>query len=333
MDLSTRYLGLELANPFMPGASPMVDDLDTVRRLEDAGAAAIVMHSLFEEQIEQEQLGISSALDAPRDTFAEASNLLPEPDEFALGPGEYLEQLRLVRDAVDIPVIGSLNGTAAGRWLDYAQLMEEAGSDALELNIYQVATDAETTAERMEREVLQMVEEVRGKISIPVAVKLSPFYTAMAHFAQELDEIGANGLILFNRFYQPDIDVEEIIVDRRLVLSDPSELPLRLRWLAILHGRLKCSLALTGGVHQAVDAVKAVMCGADVVQIVSALLKWGPEHLGVVRRDFETWLEEHEYDSLNQLKGSLSLERCPDPGVFERANYMHILQSLGGLGF
>lgn len=333
MDLSTRYLGLDLPHPFMPGASPMVDDLDTVRRLEDAGAAAIVMHSLFEEQIEQEQIAVLAALDSPRDTFAEASSFLPEPDEFALGPGEYLEQLRLVREAVDVPVIGSLNGTEAGRWLDYAQAIEEAGAHAIELNIYQVATDPTTTARRMEREVLQMVEEVRGRVSIPVAVKLSPFYTAMANFAQELDEVGADALILFNRFYQPDIDVEEIIVDRRLVLSDPSELPLRLRWLAILHGRLKCSLALTGGVHQAVDAVKAIMCGADVIQVVSALLKWGPEHLGVVRRDFENWLEDHEYDSLRQLKGSLSLERCPDPAAFERANYMHILQSLGGVGF
>ncbi len=333
MNLSTRYLGLDLPHPFMPGASPMVDDLDTVRRLEDAGAAAIVMHSLFEEQIEREQLGVLSALETPQNSFSEAGSFLPEVDEFALGPEEYLEQLRLVREAVSVPVIGSLNGTDAGRWLDYAGAIESAGADALELNIYHVATDPAATSELLERQVLRMVEEVRSRISIPVAVKLSPFYTALAHFARRLDQAGAAGLVLFNRFYQPDVDLDEIDVDRRLVLSDPTELPLRLRWLAVLHGRIDGSLAVTGGVHRGADAIKAVLCGADAVQMVSALLKWGPEHLDQVRRELEQWLQEHEYESLQELRGALSLERCPDPAAFERANYMQMLQSLGGLGF
>lgn len=326
MDLSTRYLGIDLPHPFMPGASPMVEDLDTVRQLEDAGAAAIVMSSLFEEQIVHEQVSTAVSMEAPADSFPEALSYLPEPDNLPLGPEEYLEQLRRIRQAVDIPVIGSLNGTTKGRWLEYARLIEEAGATALELNIYLLATDPQESAQQIEQRTLEVVREVREKIDIPIAVKLSPFYTALAHFAQKLEEAGADGLVLFNRFYQPDIDVEELDVERALELSNSSELLLRLRWLAILSPQVGCSLAVTGGVHTPTDAVKAVMSGAHAVQIVSALLRWGPDYLASIRQRTEEWLAEHEYESLNQMLGSMSLARCPDPAAYERTNYMHILQ-------
>ncbi len=326
MDLSTRYLGLDLPHPFMPGASPLVDDLDTVRRLEDAGAAAIVMHSLFEEQLMREQIATDWHMSAPADSFAEALSYLPDPESFSLGPEGYLEQLGRIRRAVAVPVIGSLNGTTLGGWLEYARLIEEAGADALELNVYRLAADPDESGDEIERQTIEMVRAVRDKVRIPLAVKLSPFYTAFAHFARRLDEAGADGLVLFNRFYQADIDLEELEAVRTLQLSDSSELLLRLRWLAILSGRLEASLAVTGGVHTAVDAVKAVLCGADAVQLVSALLRHGPEHLAAIRRDTEEWLVEHEYESLAQMRGSMNLERCPDPEAYERANYMHILQ-------
>lgn len=327
MDLSTRYLGFELPHPFMPGASPLVDDLDTVRRLEDAGAAAIVMHSLFEEQIRREQVATARFLDAPAESFAEALTYLPTPETFALGPEQYLEQLRRIKRAVRIPVIASLNGSTEGGWLSYARLLEQAGADALELNVYSLATDFDESGEILERRTLQMLSAVKHAVSIPVAVKLSPFYSSLAHFARRLEEYGADGLVLFNRFYQPDLDIEALEVAPTLRLSDPSELLLRLRWLAILSGRVRPSLAVSGGVHSAVDAIKAVMAGADAVQVVSALLKNGPDRLRTLRQDLALWLEEHEYDSLAQMKGSLSLLRCPDPAAHERANYMTILQS------
>ncbi len=327
MDLRTTYLGLELPHPLMPGASPLVDDLDAVRRLEDAGAAAIVMSSLFEEQIEREQLATASYLEGPANSFAEALSYLPAPPAYALGPERYLDQLRRVREAVTIPVVASLNGTRSGRWLDYAAQMEEAGAHALELNVYRLATDPAESGAEIEHRTEEMVSELASRVSLPIAVKLSPFYSALAHFARRLAVAGADGLVLFNRFYQPDIDVEELEVIRSLHLSDPSELLLRLRWLAILAGRLEVSLAATGGVHSGLDVVKAVMAGADAVQVVSCLLRRGPEHLAVLRAELETWLEEHEYDSLAQMRGSLSLERCPDPAAYERANYIEILQS------
>jgi len=327
MDLSTRYLGFDLPHPLMPGASPLSDDLDAVRRLEDAGAAAIVMHSLFEEQIEQEQILAFEATESHAHSFHEATSFLPPADAFSLGPGEYLEQIRRIKEAVRVPVIASLNGASLGGWLRYAELMQQAGADALELNVYTLATRAEETAETIERRTLEMVASVRQSLTIPLAVKLSPFYTSLANFAARLDDAGPAGMILFNRFYQPDIDVEELEVRRRLQLSDASELPLRLRWLAILSGRTRASLAVTGGVHSVGDAVQALMAGADAVQMVSALLRHGPEHLARVRRELGEWLEQHEYDSLFQLKGSMNLQRCPDPQAYERANYMLMLQS------
>ncbi len=327
MDLRTSYLGLELAHPLMPGASPLVDDLDTVRRLEDAGASAIVMHSLFEEQLTGEMLATHAAIDGQSDSFAEALSFLPSPSDFRLGPEEYLEQIRKVKQAVKVPVVASLNGTTLGGWLAYARMMEEAGADALELNVYQLATDPEETSQSIERRTLAMVRAVAGAVMIPVAVKLSPFYTSIANFATQIEEAGADGRVLFNRFYQPDVDIEELEVKTGLRLSDSSELLLRLRWLAILSGKLKASLAVTGGVHSAVDVIKAIMCGADTVQVVSALLRHGPYYLKFILDDLTRWLEEHEVDSLDEIRGNMSLERCPDPRQFERTNYMKVLSS------
>ena len=326
MNLATTYLGLALPHPLMPGASPLVDDLDMVRRLEDAGAAAIVMHSLFEEQITAEEQAAAQVA-GHGDSFGEALSYLPGSPPFALGPDRYLEQLRRIREAVAVPVIASLNGVTASGWLEYARLLEQAGAHALELNVYHVATDPTETAAAVEARVLDVLRAVRAAVRIPLAVKLSPFYSALGHLAQELDLLGADGLVLFNRFYQPDIDPEALEVVPALQLSDSTELRLRLRWLAILHGRVRLGLAASGGVHTGLDALKAVMAGAHAVQLVSALLRRGPEHLAVVRADLTHWLEEHEYESLAQARGSMSLLRCPDPAAFERANYLHVLQS------
>lgn len=330
MDLSTTYLGFPLPHPFVAGASPLADDLDTVRRLEDAGVAAVVMRSLFEEQITHEQMAVAHYLDAPSESFAEALSYLPSPDTFVLGPEEYLEHLQKLKATVSVPVIASLNGATDGGWLGYARLMEDAGADALELNVYTLASDFDESGETTELRTLHMLELVKRSIGIPVAVKLGPFYTSFAAFARRLAETGADGLVLFNRFYQPDIDVETLEVSPLLRLSNSEELLLRLRWLAVLSGRIDASLAVTGGVHTAVDAVKAVMAGADAVQVVSTLLRHGPEHLARLRRELALWLEEHEYDSLAQMKGSMNLLRCPNPAAHSRANYMTILQSWRG---
>jgi dihydroorotate dehydrogenase (fumarate) len=326
MDLSTTYLGFKLPNPLMPGASPLVDDLDTVKRLEDAGAAAIVMHSLFEEQITREQLGHLHAVEMHEDSFAEALSYFPQPQEYRLGPEAYLEQIRKIKAMVKVPVIASLNGTSPAGWLDYAKLIEQAGADALELNVYYLATQAWETSESVERRTLEAVRVVTGAVKIPVAVKLSPFYSALANLAKQLDEAGADALVLFNRFYQPDIDVEELEVVPSLQLSDSSELLLRLRWLAILSGHVKGSLACSGGVHSPLDAIKAVMAGAHAVQLVSALLKREPAYLQTVRSGMERWMEEHEYSSLSQMHASMSHQKSPNPQALERANYMRILQ-------
>ncbi len=299
MDLSTRYLGLDLAHPFMPGASPLDEDLDMVLRLEDAGAAAIVMHSLFEEEIVTR----------------------------GLAPERYLEQLLRIKRRVHIPVIASLNGTTAEGWLEYARLIERAGADALELNFYHVATDLSEDAAAIERRVVDIVAVLKESIAIPLAVKLSPFYSSLPHLAAQLDRLGADGLVLFNRFYQPDIDPERGEAVPHLHYSDSSELLLRLHWIAILSGRVKASLALSGGVHEPIDAVKAVMAGADSVQLVSALMKGGPGRLTLVRDGFARWGDEHEYASIGEMRGSVSRARCAHPHSFERGNYLHLLRA------
>ena len=326
MDLSTRYLGLDLPHPLMVGASPLVDEMDTVRRLEDAGCAAIVMHSLFEEQITREQLGTEMDMELHADSFAEALSYFPQPQEYRLGPEQYLEQIRRIKGAVKAPVIGSLNGTTPAGWLNYAKLIEQAGADALELNVYYLATQAWETSDGVERRTLESIKAVKESVKIPVSVKLSPFYSSLANFAKQLADAGADGLVLFNRFYQPDIDVEELEVVPSLQLSDSSELLLRLRWLAILSGHFKGSLACSGGVHSHLDAIKAVMAGADGVQLVSALLRRGPEYLATVREGMVRWMEEHEYASIEQMRASMSHNNSPNPQALERANYMRILQ-------
>ncbi|UEM03473.1 dihydroorotate dehydrogenase-like protein [Skermanella rosea] len=326
MDLRTRYLGFELPHPIMPGASPLVDDLDMVRRLEDAGASAIVMHSLFEEQISGEQLAAVHAAERPADSFAEALSYLPPLDGFALGPEGYLEQIRRIKGAVGVPVIASLNGVSRSGWIRYAKLMEEAGADALELNVYAVAADPNEPGQVVEDRLVGVAVAVRRAVAIPVAVKLSPFFSSVAAVVRRLEDVGIDGVVLFNRFYQPDIDIEALEVTPRVQLSDPSELLLRLHWLAILSGRIRPALAASGGVHRVEDVVKAVMAGAHAVQTVSALLRHGPEHLTVLKDGLRRWMEERDYASLEQMQGSMNLRRCPDPAAFERANYMRVLQ-------
>lgn len=326
MDLSTTYMGFKLAHPLVPGASPLVDDLDTVKKLEDAGAPMIVMHSLFEEQIVAEQMSTSRNVDNPGESYAEALSYLPSPEDFRLGPEQYLEQIHKIKKIVKVPIIGSLNGTTVGGWLRYAKLIEEAGADGLELNLYDLATDLNEAGAQVESRGLEVVREIKKNLRIPLAVKLSPFYSSIANYGKQLDEIGVDGLVLFNRFYQPDIDVEQLEL-LRLNLSSSTELLMRLRWIAVFSGRINASLACTGGVHTAVDAIKAIMAGSHCVQLVSALLQKGPGYLKTLHDEMEHWLEEHEYESVRQMQGSMSLLRCPNPKMYERANYVQILNS------
>jgi dihydroorotate dehydrogenase (fumarate) len=327
MDLSTTYLGMSLPHPMIAGASPLSDEIDTVKRLEDAGSAAIVLRSLFEEQIVREQMAEMRYQNGTDESFAEATSYFPNPELFVLGPDEYLNHLFRVKQAVRIPVIASLNGCTPGGWLSYGRLMEQGGADALELNVYHAALYPEKSGAEIEQEAVVMVREVKGSVRIPVAVKLSPFFTSFAHFALQLDREGADGLVLFNRFYEADIDVQELQVTRALHLSDSSELLLRLRGIAALAPRVKGSLAVTGGVHTALDVVKATMAGAHVTQMVSALLQHGPEHLRQVRTSLEEWMEENQWSSLAEMRGNMGVDKAPNPQAYERANYMMMLQS------
>jgi dihydroorotate dehydrogenase (fumarate) len=330
MDLSTSYLGFSLPHPFMPGASPLVDDLDTVRRLEDAGAAALVMHSLFEEQIAPGSFQKLRAREPGATPPGEPGFRLPGAADFALGPDEYLEQIRRIKASVRVPLIASLNGTSAHGWLRYASLIQQAGADALELNLYSLATEPNDAAQEIEARSIEIVRTVKQGVGIPLAVKLSPSYTALPHLAVRLADAGAEALVLFNRFYQPDVDVEQLRLARTLQLSTPAELSLRLRWLAILFGRVRAALAVSGGVHAASDAAKAVLCGAQAVQVVSALLQRGPGHLRTLRQDLGRWVERLGCDSLRQLVGRLALLSCPDASAHERASYMLVLQGYEG---
>ncbi|MEW6487106.1 MAG: dihydroorotate dehydrogenase-like protein [Thermodesulfobacteriota bacterium] len=327
MDLSTTYLGLKLSNPLIPGASPLTDDLGTAKRLEDAGAPALVLPSLFEEQIENEQFREVQDVEAAEGTFAEALTYFPRRDEYrVIGPDRYLEIVRKVKEAAGVPVIASLNGVSDGTWVDYARLCQEAGADALELNVYLVAADPDVAGSTVEDRIVRAARAVKTAVRIPVAVKLSPYFSSLPHMAKRLEETGADGLVLFNRFYQPEIDPEALEVVPKLRLSDSSELLLRLRWLAILSGRVNLSLGATGGAHTAADAVKAIMAGAHGVQMVSALLRNGPAHLTKVRDELSAWMEAHGYESVAQMRGCMNLSRSPNPAAFERANYIKVLQ-------
>ena len=322
VDLSTSYMGLKLANPFMTGASPLGDHLDTVRQLEDAGCAAIVLHSLFEEQISQEKSGRIRHMDPLDRQFATVLSYFPEPESYALGPDDYLEHVRRVKAAVNIPIIGSLNGTTAESWLKFAKLLEQAGADAIELNTYEVITDVDQTGLAVEHGLKQIVDDLKHELKIPVAVKLSPFFTAFGNVARELDRAGADGLVLFNRFLQPDIDIRHMAVWPHLELSDSAELLLRIRWLAILRGRLRCSLAVTGGVATPNDGIKSLLAGADVVQMVSAILRHGPSYFTLMRDELSRWMESLEFARLDDVRGRLSLAKTEAPSAFERAQYI-----------
>ncbi len=326
MDLTTRYLGLELKNPCMPGASPLVADLDTVRRLEDAGAAAIVLYSLFEEQIVQEQVASARARHTEQ-SFAEALSYLPDPEDFRLGPDEYLALIGKVKDAVSVPVIASLNGSSPSGWVRYAKQIEQAGADALELNTYELAHSLNDSSEQIEQHTVDLVTEMRAATRIPFAVKLLPVYAGLPAFASRLADAGAHGLVLFNRMYHPSIDLEELEMHAVHPLSHPGELSVRLRWLGMISPRVALSLACSGGVHSAEGALRALMCGADVVQVVSALLRHGPDYLGIIIQGIESWLEEKQYNSLSELRGSMSLLRCPDPRAYTRVNYIQTLRA------
>ena len=326
MKLDTTYLGMRLPHPLVVGSGPLGDDLDLVKALEDAGAAAIVLRSLYEEEITGEQIDAFLNTEGHGDSSAEAGSYFPEP-ESALGPEEYLEHLRRVKRAVDIPVIASLNGSTLGNWLSVARLLEQAGADALELNIYHAASNPNISANEVERNAVEIVREVKRGLRIPVAVKLTPLLTAFAHFATQLDAAGADGLVLFTRFHDVDIDVYELEVVRSIKLSESSDLQLPLRGTAALAGRIKASLAISGGVHTALDVVKATMAGAHVTQIVSALLRNGPAHLRTIRSDLEAWLEKNEWNTLEEMRGNMGFERISDPEAYERNNFRMALRS------
>lgn len=324
--LATDYLGLRLTTPFVIGASPLAENTETLQRLEADGAGAVVMHSLFEEQLTRETAAADELIDLPADSFGEALSYFPASSDYAVGPDEYLDRIAVLKRALSIPVIASLNGCTVGGWVSHAALMEEAGADALELNIYDVVTDLDTTSEDVERRLFDIVVAVRERITMPLCVKLAPFYTSLPNVVRRLEMVGVQGVTLFNRFYQPDLDIEELAVEPRLFLSTSSELLLRLRWLAILHGATPISLALSGGVHKCTDAVKAIMSGADAIQIVSLILRHGPGAFGALVADFTAWMAAHEYESVAQMRGCLSHRNCPDPAGFERANYLRVLQ-------
>ena len=327
MDLSTTYMGLELKNPIVPSASPLSRDLGSIKAMEDAGASAIVMYSLFEEQIIHEQRELEYLLTQGAESYQEAMSYFPEVHEFNAGPEQYLELIRKAREATDIPIIGSLNGVSEGGWLDYATLIEQAGASALELNIYYVATDPNYAAVDIERMHINDLKRVKETVNIPVAMKLSPYFSSFANFAREMDNAGADALVLFNRFYQPDFDLEQLEVVPTVNLSTSQEGRLPLRWIAILHGKIKASLAATTGVHSASDAIKMLLAGADVAMMCSALLHHGPKHITIVLRELEDWLEERGYESVERMKGSLSQQHVSEPAAFERANYMKALNS------
>ncbi|HMD13086.1 MAG TPA: dihydroorotate dehydrogenase-like protein [Bacteroidota bacterium] len=327
MDLSTHYLGLKLKNPIVPSAGPLSRTLDSMKRLEDAGAAAIVMYSLFEEQIAHETSELFHYLSYGTESFAEALTYFPDVQQYNLGPEEYIELLHRAKNSLEIPVIASLNGISVGGWISYAKKLEEAGADAIELNIYYIPTDPVLSGSDVEDRYLEVVDAVKRTVAIPIAVKLSPFFSALSNMARRLENAGADGLVLFNRFYQPDIDIDGLEVRPNIILSTPQAMRLPLRWIAILHGRVRAHLAATGGIHTHEDVLKLLMAGADVTMMCSALLQHGPTHITEVLHAIESWMIEHEYLSVQQMKGSMSQRSVADPSAFERANYMKALNT------
>lgn len=327
MDLSTTYLGMKLRTPLVPSASPLSEEIDGIKRLEDNGAPAVILYSLFEEQLVLERLELDYRLTEGTESFAEATTFMPEPVEFHLGPEGYLEHIRRAKEATDIPIIASLNGMTAGGWTDYARLIEQAGADALELNIYYIPTSTDLSGVDVEQTYLDIVKMVKAVVRIPVAVKLSPFFSNLANMARRLDEAGANALVLFNRFYQPDIDLENLSVRPNVILSTPQALRLPMRWVAILYGRIKADLGATSGIHTAHDVIKMLMAGANVTMLCSVLMRHGIERIRMIEEGVRLWMEEHEYESVEQMRGSMSQQSCADPSEFERAQYMRALRT------
>ena len=327
MDLRTKYMGLDLKNPLVHSASPLSASVDSIKRLEEAGAAAVVMFSIFEEQLKQESAFIESALNSGTDSFAEALSYFPTHGEYIVGPDHYLEIIHKAKQATQIPIIGSLNGTSNEGWVKYARQIQEAGADGLELNIYHIPTDPNQTAADIEKRYIDVVKAVKAQVSIPVAVKLSPFFSSMANMAQQFDKAGADALVLFNRFYQPDFDLNEMEVVTSLSLSTPYEIRLPLMWIAILHGRVKASIGATRGVHSHIEILKYIMAGADAVMATSALLRHGVGHVTLMLNELTRWMDEHEYASVAQMKGSMSQKSVADPTAFERANYIRTIET------
>ena len=330
MDLRTKYMGLELKNPVVAAASPLSQSVDKIKRLADAGASAVVMFSLFEEQLKMEEALESTLLAAGTESFGEALSYFPKTDDYHVGPEQYLDLIHKASQTVEIPVIGSLNGVSHEGWVDYARKMQEAGAKAIELNIYHLAADPSISGSKVEKMYVDVVKAVKGAVTVPLAVKLSPFFSSIANMARKLKRAGADGLVLFNRFYQPDFDINELSVTSTLHLSTPEDIRLPLRWIAMLHGRVKASLAATSGAHKVEDVVKFLMAGADVVQVASAILKNGIGHVGTLVNGLSSWMAEHEYKSVRQMKGSLSQKSVENPTAFERANYIKIIEKYKG---
>ncbi len=328
MDLHTRYLGMQLRTPLAASASPLSHEISGIRSLEDAGASAVVLYSLFEEQLHKEALELELHLNAGTESFAESITYFPHSSEFHTGPEEYLNHIRKAKDAVDIPIIASLNGATLGGWAKYARQIEQAGADAIECNIYSIPTNMEVSGSDIENGYTDILREIKTSVQIPVASKLSPFFSNLAHMAKRLDQMGTDGLVLFNRFYQPDIDLEELEIKPNVLLSTPQDLRLPLTWIGILYGRIRASLAATSGVHGPEDVIKLLMVGADVTMLCSVLLRNGIGHVRHIEQGVLEWMEEHEYESVQQLQGSMSQLRCPDPGAFERAQYMRAVKGL-----
>lgn len=327
MDITTNYLGMKLKSPIVPSASPLSRDIGNIKAMEDAGASAVVLYSLFEEQIEHESLELHYHTTAQSESYAEALNYFPEMVDLKVGPEEYLEHLRKAKEAVDIPVLGSLNGKSLSGWTNYAKKIEQAGADALELNIYFLAADPSKSGQEIEKLYIDIVKEVKKVVKIPVAVKLSPYFSSTAWMAAKLDQAGADGLILFNRFYQPDIDLENLEVVPNVILSTTFASRLPMRWIAILYGRIKADLAATSGISSSEDVLKMIMVGASVTQMFSALLRNGIGYISTILADLKDWMEKYEYESLDQIRGSMNHKSCANPSAFERANYMKILHS------